>query len=150
MDTEGIVIRNAMQEDAPFIAKCVVEAMGMPCFNPENMQEDTTVLLEVMEELCRMEESLYSWKHADMAIDAATGEPAGCLISYDGGLYAGLRQKTFSYARKRIGKRCLSPAWKPRRVSSIWIRWLYFPSTAVSESASGLCSMQSERAGKPE
>lgn len=104
MDTEGIVIRNAMQEDAPFIAKCVVEAMGMPCFNPENMQEDTTVLLEVMEELCRMEESLYSWKHADMAIDAATGEPAGCLISYDGGLYAGLRQKTLSYARQRIGK----------------------------------------------
>ncbi len=26
MDTEGIVIRNAVQEDAPFIAKCVVEA----------------------------------------------------------------------------------------------------------------------------
>ena len=57
-----------------------------------------------MEELCRMEESLYSWKHADMAIDVATGEPAGCLISYDGGLYADLRQKTFAYALQRIGK----------------------------------------------
>lgn len=104
METERIIIRKAVPEDAPFIAKCVTEAMGIPCFGVSPVEKDTAALLAVMEELCGMEESLYSWKHADMAIDSLTGKTAGCLVSYDGSLYESLRAKTFSYAQKKLGK----------------------------------------------
>ncbi|MDE5732219.1 MAG: GNAT family N-acetyltransferase [Bacteroidales bacterium] len=96
---EKIIIRPASKEDAPFIAVCVTAAMGV-----EPGTEEEAALLAVMKELCAMEESLYSYRHADIAADPDTLRPAGCLISYDGGLYKDLREKTFAYAAERLGK----------------------------------------------
>ncbi len=97
--TDKIMTRPATPEDAPYLAYCVTTAMGI-----EPDSDEWTALLEVMQEICVMEESLYSYRFALMAIDLATSEPAGCLISYDGGLYKALREKTFSYASRRLGR----------------------------------------------
>lgn len=97
--SDSITIRPAAQEDAPYIAYCVTAAMGIA---PDT--DEWKELVEVMQEICVMEESLYSYRFADMAVDSATSEAAGCLISYDGGLYKDLREKTFPYAARRLGR----------------------------------------------
>lgn len=95
-----IIIRPAVPEDAAYLAYCVTTAMGI---GPEDTAE-WKAMTEVMQEICVMEESLYSYRFAHMAMDSATSRPAGCLISYDGGLYKDLREKTFSYASVRLGR----------------------------------------------
>lgn len=95
----NITIRPAVPEDAAYLAFCVTAAMGI-----EPDTEEWRALFEVMQEICVMEDSLYSYRFAHMAIDLATSRPAGCLISYDGGLYKDLREKTFSYASRRLGR----------------------------------------------
>lgn len=93
-------IRSAVQEDVPFIVRCVMAAAGI-----RDMEEEIHDDLQstVIREVCAMEHSLYHWKHARLAFDIHTDKPIGCLIAYDGKRYARAREMTFEYLEEHLG-----------------------------------------------
>lgn len=98
---EKIYIRDAAADDVPFISRCILAATGaLDICDKWQHQNNGSVTL--MEELCALEHSLYSWSHVRIACDGDI--PVGCLLSYDGKRYARAREFTFSYAEERIGK----------------------------------------------
>lgn len=92
---QKIVIRNAVPEDAPFIAECVLAAIGMYDFKqkPE--------MLKDLEAVCASSDTLYSWKNTRMAVIQNPGcqdiknTTVGCLISYPGEFYMEARDRTW-------------------------------------------------------
>ncbi len=70
-------------------------------------------MLEGMTEICRREDTLYSWRNTLVAVedgaDAGSestmsgSKVAGSLTSYDGARYLEMRELTFGLARERFG-----------------------------------------------
>lgn len=93
------IIRQATKEEAPFLGKVTLAALGLYDF----VKSDSKTLknLEIATNLCAMEDSLYSYRHALIAtIDCC---PAGAIIGYDGAVYQTLREKSFAYIREHTG-----------------------------------------------
>ncbi len=84
-----IQIRKATCADAPFLAQCVVAALGddfaSNLNDPAKMQTITSV--------CQRSDTLYSWTNAWIAL--YNNEVAGAIVGYDGKRYASLRHTTF-------------------------------------------------------
>ena len=95
-----ITIRDAVPTDVPFLARCVMAAVGT--LDMAEKAEDNPAY-ETICELCAMEHSLYCWNHFRVAVDTKTGEPIGSLLAYDGKRYARARDLAFSYAAEKTG-----------------------------------------------
>lgn len=72
----------------PFVAKCVLAAVDLYDFKEESIEKD------IAERVCAREDTLYTYRHARIA--EVDGEVAGCLVSYDGSVYAEARVITFA------------------------------------------------------
>jgi ribosomal protein S18 acetylase RimI-like enzyme len=77
-----VTIRDAVIEDAPFIAWTVLTALDL----------DEDGIADVVSS-CSSDRSLYSWRHARIA--SVDGHAVGCLISYEGAKYMDLRNHTW-------------------------------------------------------
>jgi len=93
INTDHLTIRKAAIEDAPFVARCVLEAIGF-----ENITDEILVRQTVFS---RREDVLYSWRHALMA--EYEGETVGCIIAYEGRRYPWLRSITFPIIKEMCG-----------------------------------------------
>lgn len=89
---DGLLIRDARQEDAPFLAECIMAGMHFHDFG-EDMSGGMSDILEGLTGCEGREDTLYSWARTRVA--EVNGKPAGALLSYPGELYPGLRDKTF-------------------------------------------------------
>ena len=78
----NITIKEATQQDAPFIAWTVLTALDM---NTENINKTI--------ESCKDSKSLYSWKNSIIAYH--NQHPIGCIISYSGDNYKEMRDYTW-------------------------------------------------------
>ncbi len=141
-------IRKATIEDSVAIARNVMSAIGYDVYVPvevgglavgdcgavvypvEALDVETRAMLEGMTEICRREDTLYSWRNTLVAVaDGGDGEVAagvgpavddgvelkvtsggsmvvGSLTSYDGAEYLAMRELTFALAREKFG-------WEP-------------------------------------
>ncbi len=93
-------IRKALPEDAAFIARNVLAAMDFESY-AEPLAEDVSRMLPVLTEICRREDTLYSWRNTLVAVE--DGVVAGSMTAYDGGEYIGMRELTFGLVREQIG-----------------------------------------------
>lgn len=91
LTSDRLLLRPAVQADAPFIALCVYWALGED-FSICSEQEKNTKLTR-MTAVCGQSDTLYSW--CNTLIAEVGGEPAGALVYYDGARYAALRKNTF-------------------------------------------------------
>lgn len=97
---EDIIIRNAAEDDIPFIAKCTMAAIGLYDFRPQMTPEQKSTY-RCLAEICGMDNTLYSYRKTRIA---SVGDTAvGCLISYGGESYAEARKITFGIAEKTLG-----------------------------------------------
>ena len=80
--TNHIDIRDARPEDAEFIAWVVQTALDIP----EPVSQDIV-------RVCADTGTLYSWQHT--RIVSVGGQNAGCLVSYRGDDYLGMREGTW-------------------------------------------------------
>ena len=87
-----VLIRDADIVDAPFIARVVLAGIEMLDIDAEVTAEHQPVLTHLID-ICRMEDTLYSYRHTRIA--EMGGRAVGALIGYDGGRYAEMRAKTF-------------------------------------------------------
>ena len=87
-----ILIRNAGEEDIPFVAGCVLAAVGLYDFKTSSVETSTA------EQVCGTDGTLYSFRNARIATVAGT--PIGCLVSYPGTIYESARKFTFSFFEK--------------------------------------------------
>ena len=83
-----ILIRNATADDVPFVAACVLAAVGLYDFRTESVETPTA------EEACSRDDTLYSYRNARIA--TVDGTPIGCLVSYPGAIYEPARKTTFA------------------------------------------------------
>ena len=90
--TPDIQIRDACAEDVPFVAGCVLAAVGLYDFETASVETKTA------EAVCSMEDSLYSFRNARIA--TIDGTPVGGLVSYPGTIYESAREITFSFFEK--------------------------------------------------
>ena len=88
MIMKKIDIRNATRADIPFVAECGLAAIDLYDFSGECSEMESTI------KVCSEEDTLYSYRNARIA--EVDGRLAGCLISYDGKIYAESSAKTFS------------------------------------------------------
>lgn len=89
-----ITIREATIEDVRFVAWTVLAALDM---DTEHIEK--TVLA------CSRDDSLYSWRHAILALSDHT--PVGCLIAYEGARYPILRNSTWECIWGRLDEEYL-------------------------------------------
>lgn len=87
------LIRQAVIEDVPFIARCVLAAVDLYDFSPESLIDST-----LTEEVCGRGDTLYSWRNTRIAY--VEGGTVGCLVSYRGDNYVDVRERTFDVFRK--------------------------------------------------
>ena len=93
IDIENLTIRKATIEDSPFVARCVLEAIGFENISNEILVRQTA--------FSQREDVLYSWRHALMA--EYDGETVGCIIAYEGRRYQWLRSITFPIIKEMCG-----------------------------------------------
>ena len=96
----GLELRNAAPEDAPLIAQCLSAAVGMYDFQGDP-DDDGKKSLAVLEELARMEDSLYSYRNT--VVVSVCGKEAGCFVTYPGDIYEKGRKKTWALFKERMG-----------------------------------------------
>lgn len=89
-------IRRASKDEAAFIARNILYAMDIDTSNPRG-----AAILDIMTEICAMDDTLYSWRNALVA--ELDGTPAGSITAYDGGLYPELSKRTFEIFAKKSG-----------------------------------------------
>lgn len=99
IDNKDLIFRSATFQDASFIAKVVLSAIGRYDFK-ENDAE-IAVILQSTEAICAMEDSLYSYRNAHIA--EYNGEIIGGIVAYDGADYSTMREKTFRIIKERNG-----------------------------------------------
>lgn len=100
----GIIIRKAKKEDAPFLAKTVMEAIGPEL--SEGLAEGKENLPKVEKlftDLASATDSQYSFLNALIAEDEETGETIGAIISYDGARLRELRAAFIREANRTLG-----------------------------------------------
>ncbi|WP_407403182.1 GNAT family N-acetyltransferase [Sodaliphilus sp.] len=91
MGEKGLTFRAATIHDAPFVAVVMMEAVGKEYM--ERGVEPSGHVLEV----CRRDDTLYSYKNAVIAM--LDGKPVGALISYPGEGYHEVKVRTFAPIR---------------------------------------------------
>lgn len=95
-----VQLRDATSEDAPFIARVVlagIELLDMDAALPDNQR----VLYEHLVGICRMDDTLYSYRNTRIA--EVDGCAVGALVAYDGARYAKMREKTFGFVKQISG-----------------------------------------------
>lgn len=91
---QNISFRQAIKDDASFVALVMMEAVGIP------MMENGDVPGEELVDICLREDTLYSYKNATIAeID---GEPVAGLIAYNGKGYHKVKEHTFSLVKAEL------------------------------------------------
>jgi ribosomal protein S18 acetylase RimI-like enzyme len=88
-----VTLRDAREEDAPFLAKCVMAGMHFYDFE-EEMTPEAAAIYERLVACERRTDLLYSYVHTRVA--EVNGVPAGSLLAYPGEPYKELRHKTFA------------------------------------------------------
>lgn len=88
-----ITIRRATVADARFIAENVLRAL--------HIDETDDSHIEHLADICRREDTLYSWRNATIAL--YDGIPAGLMVAYDGARYRRMRDVTFPMIRMYVG-----------------------------------------------
>ncbi len=99
-DKQRFKLRSAVKGDAPFLARCLMEAMGGEVMEREATERDSRVL-KVLEMLCGREDTLYSWLFATVA-ETEGGAYVGASIAYNGAEYHQRRLVSFGLAREII------------------------------------------------
>ena len=97
---KDLILRDATQRDAPFIARLVLAGIEMLDLEAEVTDEQRPILEHLME-ICRMDDTLYSYRHTRVV--EMDGKVVGALIGYDGARYASMRAKTFGLVRHTSG-----------------------------------------------
>ncbi len=100
----SISLRKATQDDAPFLAMCLMEAMGGNIFNNvmnHSLSKEMEKRLALLTEVCRREDTLYTWLSGTIAQNEE-GTLLGASIAYDGKEYHSRRMKSFSMSAKII------------------------------------------------
>ena len=93
----SLITRDGRIEDAHFIGKTIVEAMGKDlCIGLANGEENLNKVSRLFTELAATENAQYSYKNALVTTDI-NGHQIGALICYDG---AGLREMRKSFILK--------------------------------------------------
>lgn len=95
-----VQLRDAISEDAPFIARVVlagIEMLDMDAALPDNQRD----LYEHLVGICRMDDTLYSYRNTRIA--EVDGCAVGALVAYDGARYAMMREKTFGLVKQTSG-----------------------------------------------
>ena len=95
-----VQLRDATSDDAPFIARVVlagIELLDMDAALPDNQR----VLYEHLVGICRMDDTLYSYRNTRIA--EVDGCAVGALVAYDGARYAMMREKTFGLVQQTSG-----------------------------------------------
>ena len=95
-----INIRDATLEDAPFIARVVLAGIDMLDMD-DVLPVEHYAIYEHLTEICRMEDTLYSYRNTRIA--EVDGNRVGALVAYDGARYAVLRAKTFGLVQQTSG-----------------------------------------------
>ena len=95
-----VLIRDADIADAPFIARVVLAGIEMLEVDAE-VTDGQRPTLEHLIDICRMDETLYSYCNTRIA--EVEGKLIGALVAYDGGRYAAMREKTFSLVQQTSG-----------------------------------------------
>ncbi len=113
-----VSLRSATIADAPFLATCLMEALGGQVM--EHMLQGTVSpeeesVLRRLTALAQRDDTLYSWRCATIAYDEAAliqrddtldswrgAMLVGATIAYDGGEYATRRAVTFTQTREQI------------------------------------------------
>ena len=93
-----ITVRRAAAADAPIIAAALAMALGEDAVEQYCGKD----YLSVLEELARMEQSQYSYRHALVA--EADGVTAGAVVGYDGARLQELKEPTLQLIRRRTGR----------------------------------------------
>ena len=100
-ETLGYVsIRDALREDAPFIARVVLAGIDMLDIG-EPLPEEQKPIFAHLVDICRMDDTLYSYRNTRIA--EVEGNPVGALVAYDGAKYAEMRAKTFGLVQQTSG-----------------------------------------------
>ena len=95
-----VQLRDATSEDAPFIARVVlagIEMLDMDAALPDDQRD----LYEHLVGICRMDDTLYSYRNTRIA--EVDGCAVGALVAYDGACYAKMREKTFGLVKQTSG-----------------------------------------------
>lgn len=95
-----LMIRNAMVTDAPFIARVVLAGIDMLDLD-DAIPAEQQPIFEHLVELCRMDDTLYSFRNTCIA--EVQDKVVGALVAYDGARYAALRAKTFGLVQQTSG-----------------------------------------------
>lgn len=90
-------VRKANIGDAPLIARSVLEAVGVNIFE----SDEDRALLEAIRVECTHADSLYSYKHTQIA--ELYGESVGCVVAYPGDIYPEARRSTWDRINAAIG-----------------------------------------------
>ena len=104
--TPRVELRKGRASDAPFIADAVLAAMGYDIFNPELPADAETgfgsisAVRDALIKVCSKEDTLYSWKNTTVA--TFCGKTAGAIVSYDGGSYKEMAERTFALMAKLL------------------------------------------------
>ena len=96
----NVMLRDASMADAPFIARVVLAGIDMLDMG-EEMPEEQNMIFEHLVDICRMEDTLYSFRHTRIA--EVDGMAVGALVAYDGSTYGEMRAKTFGLAQQTSG-----------------------------------------------
>ena len=83
-----VTIRDARVEDVRLVSDCVLASVDLYDFIHDSVEKDIALAV------CGMDDTLYSYRNARVA--EVGGMPTGCLVSYDGSIYAEARKKTFA------------------------------------------------------
>ena len=95
-----INIRDAILDDAPFIARVVLAGIDMLDIDAV-LPDEQRDIYEHLVGICRMDDTLYSYLNTRIA--EVEGNRVGALVAYDGARYAALRAKTFGLVQQTSG-----------------------------------------------
>ena len=95
-----VQLRDATSDDAPFIARVVLAGIDMLDIDA-NLPDEQRAIYEHLMDICRMDDTLYSYLNTRIA--EVDGNGVGALVAYDGARYAALRAKTFGLVQQTSG-----------------------------------------------
>ena len=97
---DNVVLRDASIADVAFIARVVLAGIDMLDMG-EDLPDEQRPIFEHLVEICRMDDTLYSYRHTRIA--EMDGMAVGALVAYDGAPYAEMRAKTFGLVQQTSG-----------------------------------------------
>ena len=99
-DMHDLYIRKATIDDVPLLARVVAAAVGF-CDFDRNESDEQKHRYAVMEEICAMDDTLYSYRNA--VVGVVDGVAIGCIVCYPGELYAEGRKRTWAIFDEKYG-----------------------------------------------